>query len=292
MTDLGEISYILGMHVTRDREAGRIKLSQQKYIKEILERFGKSDVRPISTPVLANEHLIKLSSPEVDVKSYQRALGTIMYPMLGTRPDLAYAVGALGRHAANPGEDHQRALDRVFRYLQATKDWRLTYQRGTPGGHTLTGFVDADWANDLSDRSSTSGYVYKLTGRAISWSSKKQSSIALSSTEAEYIASAHAAKEVVWLRRLLAELGLSIDDPTVLHMDSQSAIAIAKNPQFHDRTKHIEVRHHFLRRKVEDEEIELNYVSTNEQVADALTKGLNREKHSKFAKEMGLSRLV
>jgi hypothetical protein len=292
MTDLGEISYILGMHVTRDREAGRIELSQQKYIEEILERFGKSDVRPISTPALANEHLIKLSSPEVDVKSYQRALGAIMYPMLGTRPDLAYAVGALGRHAANPGEDHERALDRVFRYLQATKDWHLTYQRGTPGGLTLTGYVDADWANELSDRSSTSGYVYRLAGGAISWSSKKQSSIALSSTEAEYIAGAHAAKEVVWLRRLLNELGLPDDDPTVLQMDSQSAIAIAKNPQFHDRTKHIEVRHHFLRRKVEDGEIELDYIPTNDQVADALTKGLNREKHTRFAREMGLCRPV
>jgi hypothetical protein len=292
MTDLGEIAYILGIHVKRDREAGRLELSQQKYIEDILERFGKKDSRPVNTPALANEHLHKLTSPEIDAKSYQRAIGAIMYPMLGTRPDLAYAIGVLGRHAANPGEEHQRALDRVFRYLEGTKDWRLVYQRGMHDDLTLGGFVDADWANELSDRSSTSGYVYNLAGGAISWSSKKQTSIALSSTEAEYIAGAHAAKEVVWLRRLLTELGLSLNGPTTLLMDNQSAMKIAKNPQFHDRTKHIEVRYHYLRRKVEDEEIELEYVPTGEQVADIMTKGLTGEKHLKFSKDMGIGRLV
>ena len=157
-----------------------------------------------------------------------------MYPMLGTRPDLAYAVGALRQHAANPGEEHQRALDRVFRYLEGTKDWHLVYQRGVGDELTLGGFVDADWANELSDCSSTSGYVYNLGGGAISWSSKKQTSIALSSTEAEYIAGAHTTKEVIWLRRLLTELGLHIDGPTTLLMDNQSAMKIVKNPQFHD----------------------------------------------------------
>jgi len=175
MTDLGEIAWILGIHVTWNREAGRIELSQQGYIEEILKRFGKSDVCPTNTPTLTNKHVTKLSSPEVDIKSYQRAFSA--------RPDLAYAMGALGRHAAaTPREEHQRALDWVFRYLQATKDWRLVFQRGTPDGLTLTGFVDANWANNLSDCKSTSGYVYKLTGGASSLSSKKQSSVTLSST--------------------------------------------------------------------------------------------------------------
>lgn len=148
--------------------------------------------------------------------------------------------------------------------------------------------MDADWANERSDCSSTSGYVYKLTRGAISWSSRKQSSIALSSAEAEFIAGAHAAKEAVWLRRLLTELGLLDHDhnATVLCMDSQSAMAIAKNPQFRNRTKHIDVRYHLLRSEVEDDEIELKYTPTGDQVADALTKALNHEKHMKFAKEM------
>ena len=117
MTDLGEIAWILGMHVTRDRKAGWIALSQEKFSREILERFGKSDVRPISTPTLANKHLTKLKSAEVDVKQYQRAIGALMYPMLGTHPDFPYTIAALGRHAAMPGPDHQRTLDWAFRYL-------------------------------------------------------------------------------------------------------------------------------------------------------------------------------
>jgi hypothetical protein len=114
MTDLGDISWILGMHVMRDRDAGWIAISQQKYIEETLERFGKSDICPISTPTLTNEHLTKLTSPEIDVKLYQSAIGALMYPMLGTRPDLAYTVAALGRHSASPGAEHQHALDCAF----------------------------------------------------------------------------------------------------------------------------------------------------------------------------------
>jgi hypothetical protein len=288
MTDLGDITWILGIHVSRDRSTGRITLSQEKYILEILERFGKSNIRPISTPTLANEHLIKLTSAEVDVKAYQSAVGALMYPMLGTRPDLAYTVAVLGRHTSTPGADHQRALDRAFQYLNATSKWQLTFQRGNPDGTTLHGFVDADWASDIADRKSTSGFVFMLGGGAISWSSKKQPSVALSSTEAEYIAGAHAAKEAVWLRQLLGELGVNTHHSTVLHMDNQSAIAIARNPEFHDRTKHIEIRHHFLRTKVEAGEIDLQFVPSKDQVADVLTKGLVREKHECFSKGMGL----
>ena len=288
MTDLGELSWILGMHVSRDRNAGWIAISQEKYSLEILQRFGKSDARPISTPSLPNEHLIKLTVAEINAKAYQSALGALMYPMLGSRPDLAYTVAALGRHAATPGPDHQRALDRAFRYVRATTNRHLVFQRGTPNGTTLHGFVDADWASDINDRKSTSGFVFKLAGAAISWSSKKQATVALSSTEAEYIAAAHAAKEAVWLRRLLTELGLNVNSPTILHIDNQSAIAIARNPEFHDRTKHIQIRHHFLRQLVEDQQIVPQYLPTGVQIADALTKGLCREKHDLFSRAMGL----
>jgi hypothetical protein len=152
----------------------------------------------------------------------------------------------------------------------------------------LHSFVDADWASDVNNCKSTSGFVFMLGGAVVSWSSKKQTSVALSSTEAEYIAAAHATKEVVWLRRLLIELGLDLDSPTVLHVDNQSAIAIVCNPKFHDCTKHIEVQHHFLRHKVEGEEICLEYTPTDEQTADVLTKGLVCDKHERFSKAMGL----
>jgi hypothetical protein len=288
MTDLGDISWILGMHVTCDRNTGWIAISQQKYIEEILGRFGMSDTHPISTPTLANEHLIKLTSAEIDIKAYQSAIGMLMYPMLGTRPDLAYTVAALGRHSATPGADHQRALEHALRYLKATSDQRLVFQRGTPGGTVLHSFVDADWASDVNNCKSMSGFVFMLGGTAVSWSSKKQTSVALSSTEAKYIVAAHTTKEVIWLKRLLIKLGLDLDSPTVLHVDNQSAIAITHNPKFHDHTKHIEVRHHFLRHKVEGEEIRLEYTPTDEQTADVLTKGLVCNKHKCFSKAMGL----
>jgi len=290
MTDLGEISWILGIHVTRDREEGWIALSQQKYLEEVLERFNKANVRPISTPSLPNHHLVRLPSPEVDTKHFQRALGALMYLMLGTRPDIAYSVAALGRHAANPGIEHQHALDRLFRYLRGSSDYKLVYRRGTPGGDTILGYVDADWGSDVNDRKSTSGYAFTLSGGAISWSSKKQSAVALSSTEAEYIAGAHAAKEAIWLGRLFAGLQQPSSFPIPLLIDNQSAIAIAKNPEFHDRTKHIDIRYHFLRHKVESGDIILDYVPTNDQSADVLTKGLAREKHERFSRDLGLRR--
>ena len=164
-----------------------------------------------------------------------------MYPMLGTHPDLTYAIRALGQHTATPGEEHQQALDRVFRYLCTTKDWCLIYQHGTPESSTLTSYADANWANDLGDCKSTSSYIFKLAGGAISWSSKKQSSVALLSTEAKYIARAHATKELVWLQYLLGDIGMPDNSPTTLCIDNQSAITITKNPQFHNQTKHIEI---------------------------------------------------
>jgi hypothetical protein len=288
MTDLGKMGWILGIRIIRDREKGTLTLSQEKFIKEILEHYGMSNSHPISTPALPNECLVKLTSPEVDAKSYQRALGSLMYPMLGTHPDLGYAIAALGRHAANPGPDHQHALERVFRYLWATSDHQLVFEQGAPSGSTLIGYADADWASNVNDRKSTSGYTFKLAGATVSWSSKKQTCVALSSTEAEYISRAHAAKEAIWLRQLLSELGIDTSSPTVLHVDNQSAIAIAKNPEFHDRTKHIDVRYHFLRQVVEDRTVELCYTPTGGQVANALTKGLPPVLFNKFWDAMGV----
>ena len=200
MTDLRELSWILGICITCDRLAGTISLSQEKFADEVLERFGKTRLRPISTPVLPNEHLTKLPSPEVDAKEYQQAIGALMYLMIATCPNLAYAVGALRRHTANLGEEHLRALNRVFRYLRGTKHRELTFQKEGGDGLVLKGYADADWASDKNDRKSTSRYAFTLGGGATRWSSKKQSAVALSSTEAEYIAGGHAAKEAVWLR--------------------------------------------------------------------------------------------
>ena len=174
MTDLGEISWILGIHITRNVEEGWISLSQQKYLEEVLERFDMADLHPISTPSLANQHLVHLPSPEVDAKHFQSALGTLMYLMLGTHPDIAYTVTTLRCHTANPGTEHQHTLERLFRYLQGTTDYKLVYQRSVTDRDDLVGYMDADWGSDVNDRKSTSGYMFKLAGGAVSWSSKKQ----------------------------------------------------------------------------------------------------------------------
>jgi hypothetical protein len=156
---------------------------------------------------------------------------------------------------------------------------------------TLLGYTDANWASDVNDRRSTSGYVFKLAGTTVSWSSKKQTSIALSSTEAEYISRAHATKEAIWLRQLLSELGLDTSSPTILCVNNQSAITITKNPEFYDHTKHINVCYHFLWQVVNNRMVELLYIPTRDQVADTLTKGLPPALHNKFRDAMGVLHL-
>jgi hypothetical protein len=263
---------------------------QEKYINEVLERFGKADCRPISTPSTLNEHLLKLDSPETNVKLYQSVISVLMYSMLETRPNLAYTIAALGRHTASPGDEHLRALDRAFQYLQATSDRCLFFQQETQDGTRLHGYVNTDWASNVNNRKSTSGFIFMLAGRVISWSSKKQQTVALSSTKAEYIAGAHAAKEATWLKSLVSEIwkDQKIDPPIILYIDNQSAMSIAKNSEFHDCTKHINVRHHFLWQQVDLKAITLKYMPTNDQVADVLTKGLPCKKHDCFMASMGV----
>jgi hypothetical protein len=209
-----------------------------------------------------------------------------MYPMLGTCPNLGYAIATLGHHAANLGSDNQCALKHIFRYLKATSNQQLIFRCGAPSGSMLLGYTDADWATNVNDHKSMLGYVFTLAGTAVSWSSKKQTSIALSSTEAEYVTRAHTAKKAIWLRQLLSELGLDVSSPTVLHIDNQSAITIVKNPEFHDHTKHIDVCYHFLQQVVKS--IQLSYTLTGEQVANVLTKGLPPASHIKFTEAMGV----
>lgn len=259
-------------------------------MESVLERFGKQDARPISTPLLANQHIVRVDQPEVDVCYFQSTLGSVMWAMLGTCSDLAYTVGALSQFSTKPSKEVEHVLTHVFKYLRGTSDTKLTYQGKRPESR-LTGYVDADWAGDVNNRKSISGYVFKLSSRAISWSSKKQGSTALSSTKAEYIAGTHTAKELIWLCTLLADLRVPCTGPTCLLIDNQSAMAIAQNTVYHTRTKHIGVRDHFLRERVISGDLKLEYVPIGDQVADIMTKGLLREKHEHFSKGMGLQRV-
>jgi hypothetical protein len=198
----------------------------------------------------ANLKLPKLESPGVDTQLYQSMLGSLMYMAISMHPDICFAVGLLAQHATTPGEDHFNGIKRVYHYLNGTQDLALQY-RGSHFNNPV-GYSDADWARDPNTQHSLSGYCYLFCGAAISWASKKQPTIALSSTEAEYMAVTHAGKEAVFLQHLYGDVGIPIQTPLFLLVDNQSMIQIAENPIFHARSKHIEVRHHWIREKLED----------------------------------------
>uniref|UniRef100_A0AAV1UU28 Polyprotein n=1 Tax=Peronospora matthiolae TaxID=2874970 RepID=A0AAV1UU28_9STRA len=180
---------------------------------------------------------------------FRNAVGCLMYLMVGTRPDLAAAVGVLSQFSADPCPTHWQALKRVLRYIQGTREYGIEYQ--ATNNDKLHGYSDADWAGDVEARRSTSGYTFILNNGYVSWRSKKQSTVALSSTEAEYMALTEAAQEAIWLKALLCELDeMRSDEAVKIYEDNQGSIALAKNPEFHKRTKHIDIRYHFVREKV------------------------------------------
>ena len=224
-----------------------------------------------------------------EIHWFQKAIGSLMYLMLGTRPDIAFPVSCLSRHMANPIQSHTSAVKRVFRYLNGSQDLELVFQGEL---QPLQGYTDSSFADDRTTRRSTSGYFFHVGSGAISWSSKRQPTVALSSCEAEYTAETQAAKEAIWLRRLLQEMLQQVNqNPTTIFADNQGAIALAKNPQFHARTKHIDTHVHFVREKQAEGVISLEYIPTERQLADGLTKPLPREPFQRFRTALGLTRL-
>jgi hypothetical protein len=297
MKDLGEAHYVLGIQIHRNRAERTLKISQQEYIKNVIERFGMSESHMVTTPM---DHSIKLSksnSPTTpkeinDMKNipYQSAVGAIMYAMLGTRPDIAYAITTLSQFSSNPGMQHWMALKRILRYLRGTLDYGITYSFFADDGKlSIRGYCDSDWGSNPDDRRSITGYVFLVAGGAVSWQAKKQPTVALSSVEAEYMASTQATKEALWWRTFLHELGNDVSAPIWIYSDSQGSIALSKNPEYHARTKHIDIQHHFVREHVSNGHVYFSYVSTDNMAADILTKPLAREKHHRLLKELGLN---
>ena len=284
MKDLGELHWCLGMRVTRDRKKKTIKLDQAKYIGDVLKRFNMTECKPVATPAEPSVKLTKNTGSTNSNVPYMSAVGSLMYAMVGTRPDIAFAVGAVSRYASNPGDEHWRAVKRILRYLKGTAEKGLLFSGSTTSvGVNVIGYSDADWAGCHDDRRSTTGYLFQLGGAAISWSSKKQKTTALSSTEAEYMALAATIKEAMWLRSLLREAGFPQKKPTVIYEDNQSCMLFSKNPGKHDRTKHIDIRYHYVREQVvEFKNVTLIYKPTDEMVADMNTKPLGGAKFLKF----------
>ena len=275
MKDLGPAKTILGMEIIRDRKR---RLSQEKYIEKVLERFNMLDAKPVSVPLASHFKLSSLDSPKskedkefMSSIPYANAVGSIMYAMVCTRPDIAQAVSVVSRYMANPGKAHWQAVKWILRYLRGTSSTCIEYGRN---GDDLIGYVDSDYGGDLDGRKSTSGYVFCLGGSAISWRSALQDVTALSSTEAEYMALTEGFKEAQWLGGFVGELKSGGCVPMV-YGDSQSAIHLARNPNsFHRRTKHIDVKYHYIRDTIASGKVVLGKVHTSENPADMLTKPL------------------
>ncbi|MCO5604381.1 hypothetical protein L7F22_058546 [Adiantum nelumboides] len=266
-----------------------IWLFQRQYALDMLSKYGMLDCKPISMPLDVNT---KLSAHDDDVLkdlNMYRIVGSFIYLTI-TRPDLSYAVGLQSQFMQLPRKPHLDAMRRALRYVRATLDHALFYAADVPV--ELHGYTDADWVGSATDRRSTSGFMFTLGSAAITWSSKKQPTVALSSTEAEYRGAAVAACEISWLRKLLMDLRLQVDREVVIYCDNLSSIQLAENPVFHARTKHIEVHYHFVRDQVLASDIDLVYVSTEEQVADIFTKALGAEKLRRFWLMLGVLQLA
>ena len=291
MRDLGAATSFLGMRITRDRSKRQLCIDQQAYTEGILTRFQMHNSKPKGTPLPEGIHLEKGAK---DYKSeaqqrtyYQQMIGSLIYLMIGTRPDIAWAVSRLSQYMQEPTIEHVEAAKHVFRYLRQTTEFKIRYQGA--GNSGLIGYSDADWGENRDNRRSTTGFVFLMADGAVTWTSRMQKTVARSSTEAEYMALSEACSEVAWLTSLQSEIGYAQTAPTPLVSDNQGGIFLAVNPAHDRRLKHVDIRYHFIREFVESKRVDITYISTDDMVADILTKSLGRVKFEYHRQGLGLS---
>lgn len=289
MNDLGDVSTFMGMNIKYNRTDGILLIDQNDYILRILDRFGMNECNAAQTPMMANCKLQRKTDVETyTTHPYREVLGAIMYLMLATRPDLCYAVGYLSRYQDCATDTHWTHLKHILRYLKGTTDMKLVYKRSEIVD-PLVGYAVADWANDTFDRKSTSGFLFQVYGNTILWSSKKQGLVTTSTTEAEYVAASSASMEAIWLIKMFTDLRVDPCLPVKIFEDNVGCIYVARNPET-KRSKHIEVKYHFLRDRVWRKEIDLVGIESKNQLADVFTKSLSGPMFSRFADQMGLQR--
>ncbi|KAJ7971537.1 Retrovirus-related Pol polyprotein from transposon TNT 1-94 [Quillaja saponaria] len=273
MTDMGLMSYYLGFEVKQND--GGIFISQESYAKDVLKKFQMLDSNSVNTPMECGVKLSKHDVGEkVDPTLFRSLVGSLRY-LTCTRPDILYAVRVVSRYMESPTFTHMKTAKRILRYLRGTLDYGLFYS----SSHIidLVGYCDSDFAGDLDDRKSTTGFVFFMGNNAISWVSKKQPIITLSTCEPEYVTATSCTCHAIWLRRLLKELQEPQKEATQIFVDNKSALALAKNPVFHDRSKHIDTRYHFIHECIAKKEVEVKFVKSLDQVADIFTKPLKFE---------------
>ncbi|XP_050150594.1 uncharacterized mitochondrial protein AtMg00810-like [Malus sylvestris] len=285
MTDIGLMAYYLGIEVKQNEEG--IFISQESYTKEILKKFKMDDCKPISTPVECGVKLTKHDEGEsVDPTFFKSLVGSLRY-LTCTRPDILYAVGLVSRYMENPTTTHLKTAKRILRYLKGTVNFGLFYS--SSDNYKLVGYSDSDWAGDFDDRKSTTGFVFFMGDTAFTWMSKKQPIVTLSTCEAEYVAATSCVCHAIWLRNLLKELSMPQEEPTEIYVDNKSAIALAKNPVFHDRSKHIDTRYHYIRECIAREDVQVEYMKSQDQVADIFTKPLRQEDFVRLRNTIGVT---
>ena len=304
MSDLGMLSYYPSIEVRQGKE--HISLGQRAYAEKLLERGSMADCKPCATPM---EERLKLSkhntAAKVDATRYRSIIGGLCY-LTHTRPNIAFAVGYVSGFMEDPRKDHWMAVKRLLRYVKGSLDQAIIFPKcGGKGGlrltvfseappktkeseSELTVFSDADMVGDIGGRRSTSGVLVFLGATPIAWKSLNQKIVALSTCETEYVTAATATCQVVWLCRLLGELTGEEAHPLALMVDNQPAIALAKNPVLHDRSKHIDIKFHFLRDCVDGGQIVIEFVEIGKQLADILTKSLERLWFMELRKMIGM----
>lgn len=289
MSDLGLLSYYLGVEVRQDKDG--ITIAQTAYADKLLEQAGMKDCNASASPMEARLKLSKRSTAaETDATAYRSIVGGLRY-LVHTWPDIAFAVGYVSRYMEKPTVEHLAAVKHILRYVAGTRTLGCFMSRGALTDEHLIGYSDSDMAGDLDDRKSTSGVLFFLGGCPVSWQSTKQKVVALSTCEAEYIAATTVACQAIWLSRLLADLTGEKPAPATIKVDNKSAISLCKNPVYHDRSKHIDVRCHFIRECVEDGKIDVEYTSTVEQLADILTKPLGRVRFQELRDKIDMGKI-
>lgn len=277
MKDLGVISFFLGIEFTPRN--GGLFMSQNMYLKNVLKRFGMDSCKPRGTPCEMKTASHNESSMDID--KYREMVGSLVYAMVSTRPDLSYVVTKLSQHLSCPTEGDMVTMKHVFQYIQGTLDYGMLF---TKQDSQLSAYCDADWASTCEDRRSITGFCFSLSpdGPVVSWKSKKQKSVALSTCEAEYVAMSIAAQEAAYLSQLHQDMtGVNLQ-PVLIRNDNTGAISIVKNPSNHHKTKHVDIRHHYVRENAEEGKVTVEYVLSGENVADMFTKPVPKPKLLKF----------
>ena len=291
---VGDADVYVGIHITRDFPARRIYIDQQRFTETILAKYGFQDAHTVSTPCDPHVSLSHPSAGDTDTHvpqfPYQEIVGSLLYLATHSRPDIAHAVSVVAQYASNFREIHCTAVKRILKYLRGTTDFALCYSRDSTTPHLFTAFTDADYAGDINDRKNMNGSLLFLNNGPVIWLSRKQPCTASSTTESEYVAASLTSKEVVWARRLLGDIGFSQSQPTPLYSDNQSAIRLVQNPEFHKRTKHIDVVFHLIREFQTRGDISVSYVPTRLQLADILTKALTPDVFHKLRSALNLTK--